>query len=116
MIVYEDETFIAFPDIRPQAKQHYLIVTKLHIKNCNDLGPQDLGMLDRMDTIAKSLLGETTGEQVIGFHRSFATSIDHIHLHAFEKPFKSWYKENISYSPSFFFFLSLQRLRASLLV
>jgi len=49
-----------------------------------------------MDVIAREFLARANDGKkddpnyVIGFHRSFATSIDHIHLHAFQSPFKTW--------------------------
>ena len=32
-IVYEDEDFLAFHDINPQAKKHYLLIPKEHYAN-----------------------------------------------------------------------------------
>lgn len=45
------------------------------------------------------------GKYVIGYHKSFATSIDHLHLHAFELPFKSlktyyWKTNRFFFTPS----------------
>eukprot|EP00347_Sterkiella_histriomuscorum_P021223 403334772 len=54
----------------------------------------------RSEQIRTTLVGE--GKYVIGFHRSFATSIDHLHMHAFELPFKS-YKTYIYKTNRFFF-------------
>jgi hypothetical protein len=54
---------------------------------------------------------EPSPDYVIGFHRSFATSQDHLHLHAFEKPFKTRYKRWISYNPSFIFFASIEEIK-----
>lgn len=104
---------MAFRDIRPQAKLHYLIVPKAHIKNLKTLPPtQDsLDLLKQMNTVARDLLSRYTPEDLkpedivyrIGFHRSFATSQDHLHLHAFLLPFKTWSKQYIFYAPGFFF-------------
>ena len=57
---------------------------------------ENIKLLERMELIAREFLakanqGKTDDPKyVIGFHRSFATSIDHIHLHAFQPPFKTW--------------------------
>ena len=64
-----------------------------------------------MEIVGRKFLAQNNEEKtedlsyVIGFHRSFATSIEHLHLHAFQGPFKTWYKGNVSYNPRFYFFI-----------
>jgi diadenosine tetraphosphate (Ap4A) HIT family hydrolase len=38
-IIYEDETLVVFPDIRPAGRAHYQVVTKRHIVNVGALRP-----------------------------------------------------------------------------
>lgn len=35
--LFQDDEFVVFPDIRPAAKHHYLIVTREHIRNVKQL-------------------------------------------------------------------------------
>ena len=74
---------MVFKDIRPQAKLHYLICPKQHIKNVNTLPrtEESMHLLKRMNDVARDLLKKFSGLNVthseqyrIGFHRSFATS------------------------------------------
>jgi diadenosine tetraphosphate (Ap4A) HIT family hydrolase len=34
---FQDNEYVVFPDIRPAAKHHYLIVTREHIQNAKQL-------------------------------------------------------------------------------
>lgn len=55
-IVYEDETIIAFTDIKPAAKYHYLIVPKNHIKDVKALSKSDTALLEEMIKVSHSVL------------------------------------------------------------
>ncbi len=53
-IVFEDDRFIAFRDIHPQAPCHVLVIPKKHIPTLNDLDPEDRMLMgDLMLTIPK---------------------------------------------------------------
>ena len=41
-IVYEDDEFLAFKDINPQAKVHVLVIPKKEIKSLNDVSEEDI--------------------------------------------------------------------------
>lgn len=47
-ILYEDAEFLAFPDIKPAAEHHYLVVTRRHIKDAKELTKDDIPLLQRM--------------------------------------------------------------------
>ena len=40
-IVYEDDKFIAFKDLDPQAPVHVLLIPKRHIESVDTLSPED---------------------------------------------------------------------------
>ena len=44
-IVYEDDEFLAFKDINPQAKVHVLVIPKKEIKSLNDVSEEDILLL-----------------------------------------------------------------------
>jgi hypothetical protein len=52
---------------------------------------------------ARVIESEDSQKVLLGFHKPLCTSVDHLHLHAFELPFKScitaWYK---FHNPMFF--------------
>lgn len=83
-IVYEDEEFIAFPDIRPAAEHHYLIIPKTHFGNPKTLEGRHLSFVQRMNDVAFKILEQKNGDTEdvrIGFHWPPFNSIQHLHLH-----------------------------------
>lgn len=121
-VLYQDDRVIVFRDIRPAAPYHILVVTRQHIKNCRTIPftQESVDLLEHMKSVTQLVLrkliaekGDTSvdeGTFRIGFHRSFATSQDHLHMHGFAGEIRGWYKRNISYSPSFFFLSADQLL------
>ena len=54
-IVYENESFLAFNDIAPQAPVHILIIPKKEIPSVNDMQEDELEIFGGLFLIAKSL-------------------------------------------------------------
>jgi len=82
--VYENENILAFKDINPVAKEHVLIIPKIHIENTaqrkylNILGE----LLLSTNTIAQKLNIFDSGYRIINNKGKNAGQIvDHIHLH-----------------------------------
>ncbi|KAJ3321348.1 hypothetical protein HDV06_004452 [Boothiomyces sp. JEL0866] len=112
-IVYSDEQFVAFEDINPAAKTHYLLIPRDHIVSVKQLGPSHIPMLHNMTRIAKQMINST--KLVLGFHVPPFNSIDHLHLHIIEKPFKNVFRA-LKYPDSRFcnWFVPLDKLVAAL--
>jgi hypothetical protein len=95
----QTERFVVFPDIRPSAKQHLLVVPRDHIANTDSLEPWDLSLLEEMRTVGERCLrarsqneGATRSEpedMKFGYHVPPFRSVDHLHLHCFELPHTS---------------------------
>ena len=54
-----------------------------------------------MKQTSLKILNKKEEEVIMGFHRVFSTSIDHLHMHVFVKPFKSLFMQ-LKYTPLFF--------------
>ncbi len=85
-IVYEDENFVAFKDINPQAPIHILIIPRKHIPTINDLSPEDVELVGKMILIAKDLarkfeIAERGYRLVFNCNREAGQMVFHIHLH-----------------------------------
>lgn len=85
-IVYEDDEFIVFEDIRPKAPIHVLIVPKKHFDQIHAATHKDLDLLGKMvltaGKVAKILGIEKTGYRIIlnqGVHGG--QLVPHLHLH-----------------------------------
>ena len=84
-ILYEDEELLAFHDIRPAAKVHFLIIPKRHIRSLQDVQPGDETILGKILAKAPELAQKT------GLAHGFKTSINtgpgggqevyHLHVH-----------------------------------
>ncbi len=84
--IYEDEDVIAFHDIHPITKIHFLIVPKLHIESLKSCEPQHQGLLGKMLLLAKKLAQEQ-GLQgfrtMINTGREGGQEVFHLHVHVF---------------------------------
>jgi histidine triad (HIT) family protein len=85
-IVYQDETVLAFHDIRPEAPVHVLLIPKKHITSLLDLQPEDDALVGGLVRRARELAHEL-GLAKRGFRLVFNAGADagysvfHIHLH-----------------------------------
>jgi len=84
-ILYEDDEFVVFRDIKPSAPVHFLIVPKEHIASINDLESKHCEMIGNMFLLAKKLAKEQGVSD--GYKLAFNTGrkggqlVDHLHLH-----------------------------------
>ncbi|NLR76876.1 histidine triad nucleotide-binding protein [Leeia aquatica] len=85
--VYEDDEVLAFHDIRPAARVHFLIIPKLHIESMLSVEPAHAALMGKLMTLVPQLareqgLGE--GFKVnINTGRAGGQEVFHLHLHVF---------------------------------
>ena len=85
-VVYQDETVLAFHDIRPEAPVHVLLIPKKHITSLQDLQPDEDALVGSLVRRARDLAQEL-GLAERGFRLVFNAGADagysvfHIHLH-----------------------------------
>jgi histidine triad (HIT) family protein len=85
-IVFQDNEFLVFRDIHPQAPTHVLIITKAHIISLNEVTGQQEGLLGRLLLTAKRV-AEIEGIAGRGYRLSINTGteggqlVPHLHLH-----------------------------------
>lgn len=84
--IYEDEKVVAFKDIAPQAKEHYLFIHKEKTQNINELAlkkPEQLA--DLFSAIAKFTQDnglEQSGFRVVtNINRNGGQTVFYTHLH-----------------------------------
>ncbi len=85
--VYEDDEILAFHDIHPFARVHFMLIPKVHISSLADCGREHENLLGRILTLAPRLAKEQ------GLEAGFKTLINtgpgggqevfHIHVHVF---------------------------------
>jgi histidine triad (HIT) family protein len=90
-IVYEDEQFIVFNDIRPKAAVHLLLVPKKHIHSVKDLKEEDGQLMGQLIILARKIAEEKTlagYKLVLNVGREGGQIVDHLHLHLLAGPTK----------------------------
>jgi histidine triad (HIT) family protein len=85
-IVYQDETVLAFSDIRPEAPVHVLIVPRKHIASVSDLGPDDVPVVGAIFMVAAKLakelgIAESGYRVVVNNGADAGQSVFHLHYH-----------------------------------
>jgi histidine triad (HIT) family protein len=85
--VYEDDEVLAFHDINPFARVHFLIIPKAHIATLSDCTSDHQALLGRMLLLAPRLAKEQgldTGlKTLINTGRGGGQEVFHIHVHVF---------------------------------
>lgn len=84
-IVYEDDRFIAFRDIAPQAPVHIVVVPKIaEYRNVVELAAGDPSLLAGLVEIANRIAAEHTGGQfrlVFNTGENSGQTVFHVHGH-----------------------------------
>jgi histidine triad (HIT) family protein len=85
--VYEDNEILAFHDIHPFARVHFMLIPKAHIPSLVDCGPEHEGLLGRILMLAPRLAKEQGLEAgfktLINTGRGGGQEVFHIHVHVF---------------------------------
>lgn len=85
-IVYEDNDFLAFYDIQPQAKVHVIVIPKKEIKNLDEATEEDVLVLGKLQLtiakIARKLGISKDGYRVItNINENGGQTVFHMHYH-----------------------------------
>jgi histidine triad (HIT) family protein len=84
--IYEDDEVIAFHDIKPMAKVHFLIVPKLHVETLKDCNVSHQQLLGKMLLLAPKLAAEQGlkgFKTLINNGKEGGQEVFHIHIHVF---------------------------------
>jgi histidine triad (HIT) family protein len=84
--VYQDEDFVAFRDISPQAPTHLLIIPKIHITSSAELTEEQQELAGRLIIIARDLaekegIAKRGYRLVINCGPEGGQAVPHLHLH-----------------------------------
>ena len=83
--LYEDEQVVAFYDINPQAKVHFLVIPKTHIASAAALTEQDGALLGHIFAVIAKLakeVGLDNGYRVISnVGEDAGQTVKHLHFH-----------------------------------
>lgn len=108
-ILYKDDEYIVFPDIKPAARHHYLIVTRKHIRSAKHLTMDHKSVVENLVQIAKQVLtekGADLSDVRFGFHWPPFNSIQHLHLHAISPASSMSFVSSLIFRPDSWWFVS----------
>lgn len=93
--VFEDEQFLAFRDINPQAPTHILLIPREHIASFNDLKGEHRDMLGDMLLVAQKLARDAQIDQdgyrlVVNCNRQAGQEVFHLHMHVLGGRMFTW--------------------------
>lgn len=93
--VYEDDDFLAFDDINPQAPVHTLVIPKRHVATLNDIDSVDWELMGRMTMtaikVAKEKGLEGSGYRLVTNCLADAgQAVFHIHTHVLGGRVMGW--------------------------
>ncbi|MCT4591872.1 MAG: histidine triad nucleotide-binding protein [Candidatus Gracilibacteria bacterium] len=81
---YEDEQVVAFHDINPCAKTHFLVVPKKHIRSMADIEESDRDLIGHMMFMGQKLAKEQGlkgWKMLFNVEKEGGQVVFHIHLH-----------------------------------
>ena len=81
--VLENDEFLAFEDINPQAKIHVLIIPKIHIDSFNEITPNIMAnMTSFIQEVALTLGVKSDGYRLItNIGQNGGQEVSHLHFH-----------------------------------
>jgi diadenosine tetraphosphate (Ap4A) HIT family hydrolase len=110
-ILYKDDLVTVFESIKPAGRIHFLIISNVHIKSCNDLNQSNKNLLNRMQLVAQDFISRIVQPNeivCIGFHRPPFISVPHLHLHVIVQPTNIFH--HIKFVDNTLWFISLERM------
>ncbi len=82
---YEDDSVLAFYDLKPQAPVHILIIPKKHIGSAADITPKNSAIVAHIYEVAAKLAAEkhlTSGFRIVcNAGKDGGQSVPHLHFH-----------------------------------
>lgn len=108
-ILYQDDDVVAFPDIKPAAKHHTLVISKQHIASAKALTSEHKALVQKMVDTGKKLMQEQgieLDEVRYGFHWPPFYSISHLHLHVIAPVSEMSFVSKLIFKPNTWWFVT----------
>lgn len=108
-ILYQDEEIVAFADIKPASKFHFLIVPRKHIIDAKHLTTADKSLVEKLVMVGKQVLEQKQADLTnvrFGFHWPPFHTISHLHLHAISPTSEMSFIGRLIFRPDSYWFVS----------
>lgn len=112
-LLYSDENYVCFRDIRPDAPHHYQLIPKAHLPNVKYLTSEHIPIIEKMAEISQEILRQhfkgDLADTRIGYHWPPFSSMQHLHLHILAPVSQmSFLKKNIVFRENSMAFISTE--------
>ena len=93
--VYSNDDVVAIRDIAPAAPTHILLLSRKHIASVREVGPEDVGLMDRICAAATELadregISATGYRLVVNIGRDGGQTVDHLQVHLLGGRHMAW--------------------------
>ena len=108
-LIYEDEEIAVFPDRKPAAKHHYLVVPKEHYGNPKSLHSETYKLVERLFEVGTKVLQDNQADlndALCGYHWPPFNSIQHLHLHVISSRSQMGFFARQMHKPNSFWFVT----------
>jgi histidine triad (HIT) family protein len=91
-VIFEDDDYLAFEDIHPQAPAHFLVIPKAHIETLLEADEKMMGRLVAIgvDLAKKKGLDKDGFRTVINCKRHGGQTVYHLHVHVMGGRWFNW--------------------------
>ncbi|CAD7002848.1 unnamed protein product [Ceratitis capitata] len=113
-LLFENDEFVIFKDIKPASTYHYLAVPKRHTESLKALTKDDLALVDHMEQGLKSFFEKnniTTTDALFGFHLPPFISVKHLHMHGIAPRSTMSFMNRMMFKPDSGWFKSVENAR-----
>ncbi|XP_026197946.1 histidine triad nucleotide-binding protein 3-like [Anabas testudineus] len=117
-ILLSNEELVCFPDMKPGATHHYLVVPRTHINNCQSLKRDNIPLVERMEEMGRSILEmrkvSDLNDVRMGFHLPPFSSVPHLHLHALAPASQMKPRSQLRYGSQSYWFIPVDKVLSQL--
>jgi len=94
-IVYQDDEFVAFSDINPQAPVHLLVIPKAHYADVTEAAKVEPGLISRLFSVIVRLAADVDlvpeGFRIVcNTGSNGGQTVKHLHFHVLGGRFMGW--------------------------
>jgi len=114
-LLVDNETVVAFADIKPVAEHHYLVIPKKnnpHISNVKQLSSNDIDLVNYMKDQGVQLLeskGVDIEQALFGFHWPPFNTVNHLHLHCIAPASDMSFLHRVAFKPGTLWFANVHQ-------
>lgn len=107
-IVFQDENYQVFRDIKPATPHHYIVIPKEHLLSVKYLKYHHISVIKALVEIGKQVIADNSAgvDMILGFHWPPFNTIGHLHLHAISDLSHMSFLSKMIFKPGSYWFVT----------